>query len=314
VIRWGTGPALLSRPELLTHDTRLPPERRHLSLSLVCLWDLLRQAEHLGIGLYRVASPLVPVATRADGLRFRAQLEQCQGMLAWLAGWLRERGMRLTAHPLLQIQLGSESEELARAGLEAAEAWADLWAALDDSGGSLAVVHVGGGTDAVVAAERFVKRAEGMSAEARSRLALENEDRGPTIGDTLWVAGRAGLPLVFDYHHWRCHNPERIAASEAVELALATWPPGARPKLHFSSPETGSGRRPPQPREHADYLDPFGYQDFARLLPPGRDYDVMLEAGAKDLALLKLRRDLQALAAEEGETYDRLGAGVPAAG
>ncbi len=85
MIRWGTGPRLLTRPGLLTHDTRLPPERRHLSLSLLCLWDLLRQAQRLGLGLYRVASPLVSVGSPADRGRFRQQLDGMRGL--WWSGW-----------------------------------------------------------------------------------------------------------------------------------------------------------------------------------------------------------------------------------
>ncbi len=120
--------------------------------------------------------------------------------------------------------------------------------------------------------------------------------------------------MVFDHLHWRCHNPTAVAAAEGVERCLRTWPAGARPKLHFSSPETGRGRRPPQPREHGDYLDPFGYLDFERLLPAGGGCDIILEAGAKDLALLKLRRDLAALRADRGgsEGAERMGDGVAA--
>lgn len=314
MIRWGTGPRLLTRPGLLTHDTRLPPERRHLSLSLLCLWDLLRQAQRLGLGLYRVASPLVPVGSSADLSRFRRQREECGDMLQWLAGRVRILGVRLTAHPMLQVQLGSADEEVAEAGLAAAEAWGQLWEALDPGGEAVTVVHLGGGGDGRTAAERFVRRVERLTPGARERLALENEDCGPSLDEALWAARRAGVPLVFDHLHWRCHNPSGLSAQEAVERALSTWRPGMTPKLHFSSPETGRGRRPPQPRQHGDYLDPFGYLDFERLLPAGRRCDIMLEAGAKDLALLKLRRDLAALEADRGgsESAERVGDGVAA--
>ncbi|NLT42344.1 MAG: hypothetical protein GXX93_06695 [Anaerolineae bacterium] len=308
MVRWGTGPALLSRPDLLTHDTRLPPERRHLSVSLLCLWDLLRQAKALGVGLYRVATALVPVATAADGSRFRYQLDACQSMLDWLRPAFRADGIRLTAHPLLQVQLGSDDDEVAQAGLTAAEAWGALWERLDPDGQALTVVHLGGGEPAR-AQERFRRRVDALGPAARKYLALENEDHGATLEQSLAAATGAGLPLVLDYLHLRCHNPAGLPEGEAVARALGTWPDERRPKLHFSSPETGQGRRPPQPRQHGDYLDPFSYLGFARLLPPGRDCDVMLEAKAKDLALIKLRRDLAALE-ERCET----GAGVIAAG
>jgi len=39
----------------------------------------------------------------------------------------------------------------------------------------------------------------------------------------------------------------------------------------------------PQLRAHADLNDPIGFEAFLRCAPAGRDFDVMLEAKAKDL-------------------------------
>lgn len=312
----GTGPRLLSRPRLLTHDTRAPVERRHLSLSLVCLWDLLRHAAALDIGVYRVSSHLVPVIGPEDGSHFARQLEECRDMLAWLGRRVEELGVRLTAHPMLQIQLGSEDDRVVGMGLAAAEAWAALLQGLCLPRESVLVVHVGGGgTDPRRAAERFIGNALRLSEEARGRLAVENDDGCCSLEEALWVGGELGIPVVFDYLHWRCHNPSGGGGREAVSAALATWPEGVRPKLHFSSPETGSSRRPPSLRQHGEYLDPFAFLDFVGLLPPGSGCDIMLEAGAKDLALLKLRRDLAGLARREGRGDARSEwTGVQAAG
>ncbi|MGI6208068.1 MAG: hypothetical protein ACOYEW_07620 [Anaerolineae bacterium] len=301
MLRLGTGPRLLSRPDLLTHDTRTPVSRRHLSVSLVCLWDLLRQAAALGIGLYRVSSHLVTVMGPEDEAGFERQLEDCADMLAWLGAQVRTMGIRLTAHPLLHIQLGSEDQRVVDMGLASARAWAGLFEALGLPAESVVVVHVGGGAETPRAAERFVANALRLPDGARRRLALENDDSLCSLEEVLWAAGEVGLPVVLDYLHWRCNHGSGRDGRAAVQAALATWPLGVRPKLHFSSPETGGGRRPPRPREHGEYLDPFGFMDFAALLPSGSECDVMLEAGARDLALLKLRRDLKALGWEEAQ-------------
>ena len=42
---------------------------------------------------------------------------------------------------------------------------------------------------------------------------------------------------------------------------------------------------------HADDIDPISFEPFIRDAPE-RDFDVMLEAKAKDLALLRLREQL----------------------
>ena len=48
----------------------------------------------------------------------------------------------------------------------------------------------------------------------------------------------------------------------------------------------------PQLRAHADLIDPIGFEAFLTQAARGLDFDVMLEAKAKDLALLRLRAQL----------------------
>lgn len=49
---------------------------------------------------------------------------------------------------------------------------------------------------------------------------------------------------------------------------------------------------PPRPGHHADFLNPWEFAGFATAGAGLRDFDVMLEAKAGDLALLRLRDDL----------------------
>jgi len=82
---------------------------------------------------------------------------------------------------------------------------------------------------------------------------------------------------------------------------------GVTPKIHYSSPRTSVSERKrrvgrrverslvlPQLRAHADMIDPIGFEHFLRETAAGLDFDVMLEAKAKDLALLRLREQLAA--------------------
>jgi UV DNA damage endonuclease len=184
------------------------------------------------------------------------------------------------------------------------------------------VLHVGGaagGTEAAL--DRFERGFAGLSEAARARLVVENDDRTFALGDVLALSRRIGRPVVWDVLHHHCHDPDRIPDREALELALATWPPGVRPKMHFSSPRTAVeerrrrvGRRVerslvlPPLRAHADLVDPLAFEHFACETARGLDVDVMLEAKAKDLALLRLREQLAARGIDLGAR-----AGTPAA-
>ena len=136
---------------------------------------------------------------------------------------------------------------------------------------------------------------------------IENDDRSYALAHVLDLHERTGLRVVWDILHHHCNDPDGIADREALERALATWPEGVRPKIHYSSPKTAmeerkrrNGRRVdrtwvlPQLRAHADMIDPIAFEHFLRETAGGLDFDVMLEAKAKDLALLRLRDQLAA--------------------
>ena len=90
-------------------------------------------------------------------------------------------------------------------------------------------------------------------------------------------------------------------------MALATWPGGVVPKIHLSSPRLDLEERRrkvgrkverrmvlPQLRAHADLVDPIGCEYFLREAAGLGDFDVMVEAKGKDLAVLRLREQLTA--------------------
>ena len=49
----------------------------------------------------------------------------------------------------------------------------------------------------------------------------------------------------------------------------------------------------PDLRLHADLIDPVAFEGFLRHTANGLDFDVMLEAKGKDLALVRLREQMQ---------------------
>jgi len=134
---------------------------------------------------------------------------------------------------------------------------------------------------------------------------IENDDRVFSLTDVLDVSRRSGLPVVWDILHHHCHDPAGIPDRDALELALATWPAEVKPKIHYSSPKTAVERRKrrrgrrvetqyvlPPLRAHADLIDPIAFRQFVAHTAAGLDFDIMVEAKAKDLALLRLREQL----------------------
>jgi UV DNA damage endonuclease len=307
-MRLGFAVKVLGAGGLPSHDTRRWQADPHLSVSLDRLEAVLGYLEDNAIRCYRMATGLAPYASHPDLKQFRDQPRACAERLARVGGRAARAGIRLSTHPGQYTVLNSEDERVAALAVEELEVQAEILDGMGLGPEAVVVLHVGGAAGGLDAArDRFARGFERLSDAARNRLVVENDDRTFGLADVLPLAERIGRPVVWDVLHHHCHDPARIPDAEALALAAATWPDGVTPKVHFSSPRTAveerkrrNGRRVertlalPPLRAHADLVDPIAFEHFLTSTVAGRDVDVMLEAKAKDLALLRLREQLAA--------------------
>jgi UV DNA damage endonuclease len=313
-MRLGFAVKMLGQPDLKSHDTRRWQNEPHLSVSLAYVRDIFGYLDRADIRMYRLSSDLAPYLTHPGLPQFHHQIDECAAELALVGQMAREAGLRLSFHPSQYVVLNAAEEAIAAKSAAQITALAQMLEAMGLGAEAVVVIHTGGVYgDKKGAMERFVIRYEELPAVARQRLVLENDDTSYSVGDIHHIHQQTGLRLVFDYLHFLNHNPESLSLAEALALALDTWPADVTPKVHFSSPctamrtvertdpDTGRRRmvlRPPRPTQHADFIDPFAFIAFLRQTQGLRDFDVMLEAKAKDLTLLRLRDDLGRFAPE----------------
>ena len=297
---------MLADGGLPSHDTRRWQSGPHLRHSLEALRRILEHLDRNDVRMYRMATALAPYASHPDLPQFRHQVAECAQELAAIGELARERDIRLSTHPGQYMVLNSESPDVRAAAVAELEVQASLLDAMGLGPEAVVVLHVGGAAGGRrAAADRFRAGLDELSERARARLVIENDDRTFGVADVVELARRTGLRVVFDVLHHRCHDPEGIDDDAALTAVLDTWPAAVVPKVHFSSPRLDVQerrvrvgrrveRRPvlPQLRAHADLVDPIGFEHFLRDTARGRDFDVMLEAKAKDLALLRLRAQL----------------------
>jgi len=305
MIRLGFSVRVVGQPALRAYDRRRLPAP-DLSVNLIYLRDVLVYLRRVGIRFYRIASTLLP---DTPDMGVFEQLTACATELEALAAQIAAQGVRLTLHLDHHIALGSADDTQAARSLATIEAQAALLERLD-AGQSprmpppgVLVTHIGGPADTHATLQRFARRYRVLSPRARSRLVVEHDTNGFSLGRLLGLHQQCSIPVVFDYLHWQIHNPEQLPLGLALGLALATWPPGSRPEVHLSTARSEahllpaaagqSGRvLPPRPGQHADFIaatDLLHLLGAARGLPP---FDLMLEAKAGDLALLRLRNDI----------------------
>jgi UV DNA damage endonuclease len=306
--RLGFAVKVLTEGGLPSHDTRRWQSGPHLRESLRMLAAILDRLDALDIRMYRMATALAPYASHPELPQFHGQVQECHEELAAIGAAARDRGIRLSTHPGQYTVLNSTNPAVRAAAAAELEVQAQLLDAMQQPPEAVVVVHVGGSEGGIEAGlERFERGLEPLSDAARARLVIENDDRSFALAHVLELSRRTAIPVVWDVLHHRCVDPEAIPDAEALALALATWPAGVTPKIHYSSPRLDLeertrrvGRRVlrspalPQLRAHADLVDPIGFEGLLRYASGGRDCDIMLEAKGKDLALMALRSQLLA--------------------
>lgn len=306
--RLGFAVKVLGAGGLPSHDTRRWQSGPHLRHSLEHLRRILDYLDSNDIRMYRLATALAPYASHPELTQFHGQVQECAEELAALGELVRDRDIRLSSHPGQYTVLNSTDPAVRSAAIAELEMQAALFDAMGLGPDAVVVLHVGGTAGGIAAArDRFLAGFERLSGAARRRLVIENDDRSFSTVDVVQLANRAGLRVVWDVLHHHCHDPHGMSERDAIAAALATWPRELTPKIHYSSPrldietrKVRRGRRTerqivlPQLRAHADLVDPTGFERFMLDVAVDRDFDVMLEAKAKDLALLRLREQLAA--------------------
>lgn len=318
-MRLGFAVKVMGQSGLKSNDTRRWQANPHLRVSLGYLCEIFSYLRKHGIHMYRMSSDLAPYATHPTLPQFHSMVRDSASDLAYTGKRAREADIRLSFHPSQFIVLNSENEELTRKSMWDLDSQAEMLDRMECGPEARLVIHVGGAYgDRDSGCRRWAQTWKRLSEPVRRRLVLENDDIRYSAADVLRIHDETGVPLIFDYQHFWCMNPEKLQLLPTLEHFLKTWPARVRPKIHFScartelrelkrrSRKTGKMEtvlQPPLWTGHADYNNPFETITFLRSIAH-LDCDVMLEAKAKDLALLRLRKDIVRYAPELASRYN----------
>lgn len=264
-----------------------------LKLSAICLdnarhlLDAVKACHGLGIGAFRIMSPLFPRMTHPDIGYSLSELPDGETIIQSLDAtkcFARLHDIRLSFHPDQFVVLSSPHPAVVTNSIRELEYQAHVAKAV---GADVINIHAGGVYgDKKLALARFCQVFADLPEAVRSRLALENDDQSYTVQDLLPTCTKLSIPLVYDVHHHRC-NQDGLSIEQATLLAGETWQIAGREQYcHLSSPRAGWGGGNPRP--HADYID---VTDFPTCWL-GRAMTVDIEAKAKELAVVQLMAEL----------------------
>jgi len=243
----------------------------------------------VGIYIYRLSSDSFPWMSEYE-FSDLPNFNVIKNLMTQIGDKIKSNAIRTSYHPGPFNVLASENDSVVEKTIKELNKHAELMdlMGLDQTTFYPINIHINTTKPTCEeAAQRFVDRFTLLSDSCKKRLTLENDDSPNQYSVKMlydMVHTKIGIPIVFDQHHFN-YGPQDQTMEEALRLAHSTWT--TRAITHMSSPKTledASGKQ----IAHADYI----YEEIKTF---GLDFDTEIEAKAKDLAVIRYRKQFQVL-------------------
>ena len=219
---------------------------------------------------YRVSSNLFPIRTHPDfkyGIKDVPQYDDIMDELDCIAMDNEDWNVRLSMHPDQFNVLASENQSAVDKTINELNfhGWVMDMLGCERSYYNPMNIHVNctkGDPQDIV--DRFMRNLDKCSESVRTRLVVENEDKGCWNVDNLLKY--FDLPITYDNLHDKCNPSTKNTLTECA----ATWP--CKPLFHYSESPPNKNN----PRAHADLPVDIPQIDY---------YDWDIELKAKDKAI-----------------------------
>ena len=251
------------------------------------LFEIIKWNKENGFDFFRITSNLFPWSSEYKLEDMPNHWEIC-GILGEIGKYVDEHNMRLTSHPGPFNVLTSPHPHVVDNCIKDLSIHGEVFdmMGLSRTPYNKINIHIGGVYgDKVSAMERFCTNFHRLPNSVKSRLTVENDDKATMYSVKDLYEGvycKIGIPIVFDYHH-HAFCTGGLSEEDALEVAISTWPTDIVPVVHYSeSRQREQEDDKIRPQAHSDYI--IDYIDTY-----GNQVDIMVEAKAKELAVLKYK-------------------------
>jgi UV DNA damage endonuclease len=242
------------------------------------------------IHFFRLSSRLIPLANHEElsDWKFMKALRE---PLTDIKNYLAEHPMRIDFHPDHFVLLNTTKVDTLNNSIKTLLMHVNLLKGMGIEPEHRCVLHVGGAyDDKEKALEQFIHNWALIPNQIQSTVMLENDDTTFTLGDTLYLCEKLGVPLVFDLHHFQANHHQDESWEDHWQRITQTWEHSSLPlKMHISSPKSEKDFR-----AHADYINPEMVDEFCQKIKGSvEEVYCMIEAKQKDAALFQLVAELK---------------------
>lgn len=241
----------------------------------------IKHCVEMGFSGYRMSSNIFPLLTHPD-IKIKMydlpQWEIIKDKFNQIAIYIKEKKLRISAHPSEYITLTSENINSVNNSISDLELHGEIFDRLDLPLNHVSPlnIHIRKDGDIETLYCSFIKNYEKLSNSVKSRLVLENNDNVKGTWSIKKLVNifhkRNNIPITFDYlHHYFLHD--NLSEEEAFHLAFKTW--NVTPIFHYSESRDGT-------KAHAD---------LPTKIPNIYNKNILLdvELKGKDYALLKMQ-------------------------
>ena len=153
-------------------------------------------------------------------------------------------------------------------------------------------IHIGGAYgDKQETLQRFHQNIKSLPQLIKKVTTLENDDKTYNVEETLHTCEKEKVPMILDYHHYMANKGEQNL-SDYLPRIFNTWEVSSLiPKVHLSSPKSEK-----EFRSHADFVSlDFILPFFKMAKVLNQDFDIMIEAKQKNLAMQRIVEELASI-------------------
>jgi len=237
--------------------------------------------------VFRMSSNMIPWGNKVDWFSFK-DFSEIKDVLARCGEFAAKHGMRLTMHPGQYCILTSPHQHVIDNSVSDLQMHSDIMDLMGLSRTHYNKINIHMGAtygDKESAIKTFLKNFNKLPDAIKSRLTIENDDKGNMYSTKELFEGihkNANIPIVFDYHHHKfCTGGQ--SEEEALRLAVSTWG-NIKPIVHYSESKALNESLKVKLQAHSDYY-------LNKVETYGLDLDIMMECKAKELAVMKYKKD-----------------------
>lgn len=247
------------------------------------LEEILKYNIKNNIHFYRMSSKIIPLATHPNiNLDL---LNIFKNKLEYIGNIIKENNLRVDIHLDEYCVLNSANPNIVSSTINIIKFYRNMLKTMNIE--TYMILHIGSSAFGIEKSiTRFINNFKKLDTESQSMIILENDDKIFKIEDVLKICKSLNIPMVLDYHHYKCNKVESL--EQHIKEIINTWN-GITPKMHISSKKNNK-----EYRSHHDYIDINDFIELINILKKENiDIDIMIEAKQKDMALFKLMRELK---------------------